>query len=108
MPPSGYTLEQSKSVNDFLGSCANALEKEGIEKKLSPIEALKSECDNIKIILHAGNEECFATGVLNLTHSFYSELINLEPKTYSEFHLLVNKTLNKVKDEVLRVHVPEI
>jgi len=108
MPPSGYTLEQSKSVNEFLGSCANALEKEGTEKRLLPMEALRVECENIKKILHTDNEECFATGVLNLTYSFYSEIIKLEPKSYSEFHLLVDKTLNKVKDEILRVHVPEI
>ena len=108
MPPSGYTLEQSESVNGFLRSCAHSLEKEGIERQLSPTEALRAECDNITTALHAENGDQFAHGVLALTYSFYSELMKLDPKTYREFHTLVGKTLEKVKDAILNVHVAEM
>ncbi len=108
MPPSGYNLEQSNSINGFLRSCADALKKEGTEKQLAPIEALDAECGNIKTILLSENEELFARGILNLTYSFYSELLNQKPKTYHEFQVMVDNTLKKVKNEILGVHVPAI
>jgi hypothetical protein len=108
MPPSGYNLKQCKYVNNFLISCADALKKEGIEKSLSPTEALVGECNNIKTILFSEKNKPFANAVLNLTFSFYSELLNHKPKSYDDFQSLVANGLKKVKDEILDVHVPEI
>lgn len=108
MPPSGYTVDQSSSVINFLVSCANSLEKEGVQKNLSPVDALKSECENINVILGNKNCEYFAGGVLALTHIFYSDLLAKKPKNYDEYRMMVVKALEEAKDEILAVHVPEI
>nr|VFK19982.1 MAG: hypothetical protein BECKLPF1236B_GA0070989_11937 [Candidatus Kentron sp. LPFa] len=108
MPPSGYTIDQSNTVAEFLSSCAQALEREGIQKGLLPSEVLGLECKNIDKILGKNKGNHLSDGVLSLTRSFYEELLMQHPGTYQELRDLIKKTLKKVKKEVLSVHVPAI
>lgn len=107
MPPSGYNLIEAKSITSFLDSICKSLIDEGKEKKLSPQNALKAECNNIQIIL---NSECSAyqSVVLSLTRHFYKSALSENPKSYEELRSIMKKELELVGDDILSIHVPEI
>lgn len=107
MPPSGYKPTEADSIVQFLGSVCVSLISEGIEKKLSPCEALEKECDNIFIIENSGCDT-YQAGTLSLTREFYKQLLYLEPQTYSELKEQCKKQLETVKKNILRIHVPPI
>ena len=107
MPPSGYNTTEAKSIVSFLNSISKSLIKEGKEKKLSPNNALQSECDNINIIL---KNQCssYQSVVLTLTRDFYNISLSSDPKTYADLRSTMKKELKLVESEILSIHVPEI
>ena len=108
MPPSGYNIDQTSSVATFLASVSCSLENEGLKKNLLPVEAMKAECRNINIILMQRNGDLFADAVLTLTKIFYEEIIQSDPLTYEDYRQKVAEIVSRAKEQITRVHVPEI
>ena len=107
MPPSGYKPTEADSVVSFLNSVCDSLISEGIEKKLSPCDALEKECENIRLI---ENGECdiYQVSTLSLTREFYILLLSSKPTTYEELSRERNKQMQIVKENILRIRVPPI
>jgi len=107
MPPSGYKPTEADSVVSFLESVCESLIDEGREKKLSPCDALRRECENIKLIEN-GNCEIYQVGALLLTREFYMQLLSSNPTTYEDLRDARNRQLRIVKENILSIHVPSI
>ncbi len=107
MPPSGYKPTEADSVVSFLESICESLITEGIEKKLSPTDALKNECENIQSIENSGCE-IYQAGTLLLTRQLYAQLLSSNPKNYEELRKERDKQLCIVKENILSIHVPSI
>ena len=108
MPPSGYTLGQSKSIINFLISCSEALEKEAVDNELSPIDALRREVENINQIIASNEFKNVSHIILELTKWFYNEIINKAPKSFEEYSRYVEELAVKAKKDILHIHVPSI
>lgn len=108
MPPSGYSKEQGTAIVTFLKSCSEALETDGKNKKLDPVQALISECNNIKTILSHGADENISKSVLSLTLSFYEELLKHQPADYDIFSNYVENSLCTTAEIIRAIHVPPI
>ena len=106
MPPSGYSLNEINHIAGFLKSVCASLKDEGQTKKVTPLEILHFECDNIQVELDRLSDDDVVWSVLKLTGGFYSRLINLQPKDYNELDILVDKCLNSLKDDLLAIHIP--
>lgn len=107
MPPSGYSIEQSDYIRDFLESVSHSLEKEGIEKNLTPIQAMEAECENIHLIAK-DSDNLAEKSVLFLTKHFYLKVLEQAPQSYLEYRKSVETVLPNIREVILSVHVPEI
>lgn len=105
MPPSGYSNDQSSSISRFLRSCSEALEFEGTEKGLRPVEALRDECLDIDRALEAQSYDALVQSVLALTRAFYLDIASQNPSSYSEFRAAVHESVRKAESEILAVHL---
>ena len=108
MPPSGYTAEQTNSLSFFLESVCNSLIEEGKAKNLSPLDALKNECNNINIIQNSDSIKSFQQNTLLITKEFYQELIKKKPKSYDDLLEKGKINLSDFKKNILEIHVPPI
>lgn len=107
MPPSGYSKDQSGYIHGFLESVSESLEKEGLEKGLSPVEAMNAECSNIQLIANE-SYDLAEKSVLFLTEAFYRQILSKEPSDYLAYRKAVQLALSQIDDVVLSIHVPEI
>lgn len=82
--------------------------REGVEKDLSPAEALTQEIRNIDLIRSDASISLFAASTLDLTRAFYATLLESPPRDWSNWTEVVTGVLADVQDAVLAVHVPEI
>ena len=107
MPPSGYKNEEALFITYFLKSIGESLIKEGKEKKLSPCDALKRECNNIDSIVKTKCTKYQST-VLFLTKHYYTMVLLEKPDSYNEVRSIMEKQLKIVESDIVQVHVPEI
>jgi hypothetical protein len=109
MPPCGYTPSQSKSIIEFLRSVSTSLREEGRGFELTPTEALQRELNNIAVILDS-DENFGASGnkVLELTASFYQQILDRGPVNYQDFDDIRSILLKETDAQILRIHVPSI
>jgi len=108
MPPSGFNLEQSGKIIEYLDSISDSLRQEGLQKGLSPIEALKNEINNIENIVESEFFNPLSKFLLLMTKEFYVELGEKNPDSYSDFINIKKVVLERIRKDILEIHVPEV
>ena len=104
MPPSGYKNEEVVGLVGFLRGCSRALDNERREKKLTPAQALASECASITRALDGGMFSEAQRAVLEITRDFYKRVGAEKPATES-FSRCVDHALEDFAAEILSIHV---
>ena len=106
MPPSGYSTTQAKHMQDFLQSCAVALEAEAADKGESLVEALNREIADIeRHAMTTGGSEA-QIGILNVTNAFYKNVRLANPSSKEDYQQAVAQALISIKLDILAIHVP--
>lgn len=102
MPPSGYNVIQFAGVDTFLRRCWDALVDEANQKGESIRQVLTREVKDIERYRPVSPGKS-ATAVLDLTHAFYSNVLEVGSEPTQED---VDEAISKVSKEVLAVHIP--
>ena len=106
MPPSGYSLQQTDSLRDFLRSCSRDLQREAIENGCTYQERLEKEIADIAGFLRDNSDLTSAqSAVLRLTSDFYSGVSRSRPSDLAEFDAAVQQTLSEIARGVLAIHI---
>lgn len=105
MPPSGYTTKQTRNIEEFLRSCAEALQVEAQSSGLSLIAGLDKELNDISYYLDENKVSPTQRAALELTAAFYRRLRKKAPGDETAFVDAVSSSIRDVGSEILAMKV---
>ena len=106
MPPSGYSSGQASHLRAFLQSCASDLLREAVAEGQEIRAKLVSEIGDIDGYLADGHAPHAATrSVLELTRSFYSDVLTRHPELAADYWQAVEAALQAIGAQILEVHI---
>jgi hypothetical protein len=106
MPPSGYSIGQSKYIGEFLRSCARALADESHLAKSSLATTLNEEIASIEQYIGDTPNTVSQQMVLRLTGEFYRRVHNCNPTTDETFWTAVQVAADQIVAEIGAIKIP--
>ncbi|MEJ0062987.1 MAG: hypothetical protein WDO70_07260 [Alphaproteobacteria bacterium] len=100
MPSSGYSPEQLKLVEQFLESCATAMDKECALRGDTLINGLRRERFDIETFILQNKLNESQIGVLELTVDFYRKVENILVAGEKNYAKAVRAGLDSVSDDI--------
>ena len=107
MPPSGFNGKHSAGISGFLRHCVEDLisENRGIR---TPDQALQRELKHIRTDLAGVKRGQIPTKVLELTQSFYEELVKTNSKNFDEVQQHSEKLLTSIENQIEDIKVADV
>jgi hypothetical protein len=94
-------------VGEFLRSCAQALQAEASERRLSLVAALENELRNIGWHIDTTEATASQRGTLVLTENFYRGVRSQSPVDDRGFWEAVDASIGNIQREILAIKVTE-
>jgi len=109
MPPSGYSTIQATFIDDFLRSCASALERESAALGESLEESLMREIADIQRYMQSTHTlQEVQKDVLMLTKHFYEAVFGFRPSDSATYWRAVESTARSISKHILAIHIPAV
>jgi hypothetical protein len=106
MPPSGYSVDQADLIDEFLYSCARALETEARKNAVPLREALLKEINTISKYLGHSNPSQTQAAILKLNASFYTKVLADDPVSPESFWKAVTSVIKEIVTEIAELRIP--